>query len=343
VFLGLAIAIALRVWLTSSGPVHDPIRVKAWHKVEPHLKDADASEAAIVERQLDSIREFFDDRRQGATAFAEIALSLGGKWAWLKGAVTFDDGASHRQYLRERFEQLVFRGEDLRAVLAGAVTRTLNELKSLENNLLTRIRADVSAADLLLGNSLPALQIDEAFFRAYENAAKEVLSVMAREMGITIGREVVAWVAADIAAQVIARIGTSAGILGAGVASGAATLGIGVGVAFLVDMLVDWILKRIGHDPVNEVAQKVRDSLDRTRDFLTNGAPAAVRVYSRLRHLEQNDLFSAVREECGQAANTVEKGGQLGLRHELRKLCESQSRVRREALRKIILVEGGLP
>jgi hypothetical protein len=342
VLVGLSVAIGLRAWPSMSGPLRDPVRLRAWSKVEPRLSDADANESAIVEQQLQTIREFFADRQQGVTAFVEDALSLGGKWVWLKGAVSFDDGAGHRKYLRERFEQYVFRGDELRAVLAGAVTGTLGQLTELQNQLLMQIRADLSDSELLADTKLPELQRDEAFFRAYENAAKQVLSVMAREMGVTVGREVVAWVAADIATQVIARLGVSAGILGAGAASGVATLGIGAGAAVLVDLALDWVLKQIGHDPIGEVSRKVSESLNQTRDFLTDGTPAAVRAYARLRYLECNDLFPAVRAACGKAANQVELGGQLGLRHELKKLCESQSRVRREALRKLILVEGGL-
>ena len=342
VLLGLAIAISLRLWPASSGPVYDLVRLRAWEKVELHLKDADASEAKIVERQLEGVREFFNERKQGTAAFADSALSLGGKWAWLKGAVTFDDGQSHRRFLRESFEEHLFRGEELRAVLNAAVTSTLAEIRGLENTLLAQIRADLAESDLLVGNGLPALQSEEVFFRAYEQAAKDVLSVMARDLGVTIGREVVAFVAADIATKVVARLGVSAGILGAGAASGVATLGVGIGAGLLVDMILDWILRRMGHDPVGEVARKVGESLDQTRDFLTEGIPDAVRTYARLRHLERNDWFSNVRSECRQAADKVERGGHLGLRHELLKLCEGQSRVRREALRRLILVEGGL-
>lgn len=85
VFLGLAIAMGLRFWFFSPEPVSDPVRVKAWERVEPHLKDADASEAKIVERQLDSIREFFNERQQqGVTPYVEAPCRSAGNGPGLK-------------------------------------------------------------------------------------------------------------------------------------------------------------------------------------------------------------------------------------------------------------------
>lgn len=295
-------------------PPPDPARVKAWQKIEPKLNKADRTGATIVERELDSVRDFFRQKKQGATAFAEEVLSLGGgKWQLLKSTFSFDDGESYRRYLRETFEEHIFRGEDLRSAIKAAVTGTLSELKGLENTLLTEIRADLADTELFVGNRAAGLQNEETFRHAYEQLAQNVLGVVARDLGVTVGRELVAWVASDIATQVITRLAVSGSILGTGAASGWATFGIGLGVGLVVDMSLDWLLRQAGYDSTRDVAQEVERGLDRMADSL-----------------------------IGSHATGYPVGGQMGLRSELLRLCECQARVRREALRKLVL-EGGTP
>jgi hypothetical protein len=332
---GLVGAILLRLCLSepaydhhpvvvASGPIYHPVRVKAWEKIEPKLLQADQTGTMVVERQLETIRDFFRQRRQGAAAFAEETLSLAGKWELVKSKLSFDDGEGHRRYLRERFEEHVFRGEDLRLAVEAAVTGTLTELKGLENAVITEVRVDLADSELFSGNMAPGLQSEEAFRHAYEQMAQKVMTVVARDLGVTVGREVVAWVASDIAAQVVtrvgvaiaARLGVSGGILGAGAASGWATFGVGLGVGLLVDMSLDWVLRQAGYDAARDVAAKVEEALDRLQEALIDGDTAA--------------------------NGTAAPGGQLGLRGELLRLCECQARVRREALRKLVL-EGGVP
>jgi len=338
VLAGLMIAVLLRLCLSepdyrpvsnpvlvkASGPTYEPARVKAWQKIEPRLTQADQTGAAVVERQLEAVREFFRAKKQGATPFAEESLSLAGKWQLVKSKLSFDDGESHRRYLREKFEEHVFHGDDLRSAIQAAVTGTLSELKGLENTLLTEIRADLADSELFAGNTAPGLQSEAAFRHAYEQLARNVLTVVARDLGVTASREVVAFVASDIATQVVTRVGVamatrlgvSTGILGAGAASGWATFGIGLGVGLLIDMSLDWALRQAGYDAVRDAAAKVEEALDRMKDALIGGDAAG---------------YGA----AGQR-------GRLGLRSELFRLCECQARVRREALQTLVL-EGGTP
>jgi hypothetical protein len=74
--------------------------------------------------------------------------------------------------------------------------------------------------------------------------------------------------------------------------------------------------------------------------LLLDGDPQAVRTYDTLRRLQNEDRFPFVRHECRRAAEVMETGGYLGLGHELKRLREARSRLREEALRKLIL-EGG--
>jgi hypothetical protein len=161
---------------------------------------------------------------------------------------------------------------------------------------------------------------------------------------------VVTWVGADIATNITVslatalaeRLGVSAGILGTGAASGAATLGIGIAAGFVLDALLDRILKACGHDPVCAVALEVDETLDMIEDLLLDGDRQAVPTYETLRRLQNDDLFPFVRNECRRAADRMETGGYLGLDHDFKRLREARSRLREEALKKLIL-EGGQP
>ena len=176
----------------------------------------------------------------------------------------------------------------------------------------------------------------------------QVIPVVGRDLKITVGREAVVWVGSDIAAMVTVRIGSavavrlgiSDGILGTGAASGVAMLGVGVVVGFLVDGAVDWTMKKAGYDPAGDIAREVSDTLTRMESLIIDGDPKAQGNVQKLRHLQEHDLFTFVRAECQKGADRLEAGGSLGLRHELNRLRQVRSRLREEALKKLIL-EGG--
>src|SRR5262249_54300099 len=141
---------------------------------------------------------------------------------------------------------------------------------------------------------------------------------------------------------VAVRLGVSGGILGTGAASGVATLGVGLVVGFLVDGAVDWTMRQAGYDPAGDIAHEVANTLGRMETLLVEGEPDAHRAFKKLRHLQDHDRFSFVRSECRQSADRIEASGILGLRHELNRLNKLRSRLREEALRKLVL-EGGTP
>ena len=113
-------------------------------------------------------------------------------------------------------------------------------------------------------------------------------------------------------------------------------------VGFLVDGAVDWIMRQAGYDPAGDIAREVSSTLGRMETLLIEGEPEAHRAFKKLRHLQDHDRFSFVRTECRQSADGIEASGILGLRHELDRLHTLRSRLREEALKKLVL-EGGTP
>ena len=74
--------------------------------------------------------------------------------------------------------------------------------------------------------------------------------------------------------------------------------------------------------------------------MLLDGDPSAHFTYQKLLHLQDNDPVYFVRDECRRAANSIDAGGALGLRHELRRLHKLRRTLREAALKKLTL-EGG--
>ena len=57
----------------------------------------------------------------------------------------------------------------------------------------------------------------------------------------------------------------------------------------------------------------------------------------KLRTLGKDDATDEVRKACKQAADSMEKNGKLGLRRELQGLDEQRARMRRLALKRLLL------
>jgi hypothetical protein len=280
------------------------------------LSEADTKSEAAIDARLKPLADLFAKGRKGARAFAEEALSWSGKWQLLKGAVRGDD--SHRQFLADAFARHVFSPEELREAMERAVRGYLDDVEGYEAEMLVLLRADL-ADPARTGDALPAhLRGDEAFGREYRQLAGRVVAELRLDVGVTIGRELGIAIASDLAAQVVlqaakaaaAELGLNAGVLGTGAASTVATLGAGLVAAVVLDSLLDEVLKMAGYDPAAKIEALVRESLDRLEASLTR----------------DGGTFS------------WHKTG--ALRERLEQLHESRSKMRREAIHRL-LKEGG--
>jgi hypothetical protein len=347
---GMAVYAAFK-YVPASGlvrPHYVPARVSAWEKITPRMHAADHTGQDAAIRYREQVRDFFVEHKRNTRKFGEAVVSLGGKWAYVKTKLPFTDADGHRRYLREQFEQFVISGTELQELIQSVVAGYISELQGIENDLLVQIRADLSDSDLARFETGAMLRTDEAFRKEYARSMDQVAGVIGRDLGIAIGREVVTWVAADIATNVaislstalVERLGLSGGILGTGAAIGVETLGVGLAAGIILDVLLDRVLQACGHDPAGDIAGKVDEALDMFQALLLDGDPQAVRTYQTLRRLQNDDPFWFVREKCRRAADRMETGGYLGVDHELKRLREIRSRLREEALKKLIL-EGG--
>ena len=283
--------------------------------VRARLDDADTQSRAAVAVRLKPLDDLLARGRRGAKAFAEEAVSWNGKWQFVKGLV---DGGSHDRYLADAFGRHVFTPRELQQAMEGCVAAYLSDLDAVEGEMLVRLRADL--ADPARPATAPTgVGADEAYRREFRALAAALAVELRVDIGVTVGREVGVFVASDMAARAAVQaaraaaveLGVSGGILGTGAASAVATIGVGVIVAIIIDYLIDSAFGLMGYDPVAEVAAKVAESLDRLREAL----------------LRDPSWYSS--ETAG------------ALRQRLDDLHESRSKVRREAVKRL-LNRGGL-
>ncbi len=327
-------------------------REAAWKKIQPHLAAADKAAAKAIKKQCDRVSEFFAERRKRARPFAEATLSIGSKWAFVKSKLPFTDSDGHRNYLRERFEQTVFSGAELEEVLKSAVKGCVAELQGIENDLLVTIRADLGDDDLAALKGELSFPTDAALRREYARAVEQAAKSVQRDLPVWGGREVVTWVGADLtnpifrslAASLVARLGLSGTILGGSAATGAFTLGGAVVAGILLDALLDRLLRAIGYDPEGGIEEQVVEALQYCEDLILAGD--ALADIGRFLRTEEPWIGLGGGPKAPADTPSVPPGQEkkyqkFGLIDQLFLLASGRAKLRREALKKLVL-EGGV-
>ncbi|MGH7169984.1 MAG: hypothetical protein ACRELG_06890 [Gemmataceae bacterium] len=281
--------------------------------VRHRLSEADTKSEAAIDARLKPLADLFAKGRKGSKAFAQEALSWNSKWELVKGMVGGSE--SHRRYLSEAFGRHVFSSDDLREAMEAAVRAYLDDLEGVEAEMLVLLRADLADPDRP-AELLPAhLRSDEEFRREYRKLAGLVVNELQSDIGVTVGRELGMLVATDVATEAaleaVAEMGLGAGVLGTGAVSTVATLGVGMIVAIILDYILDEVFKIAGYDPAAKIEALVCESIGKMEASLIRDAGML----------------------------SFHKKGALRLRME--QLHESRSKLRREAITRL-LKEGGM-
>ena len=175
---------AVSVMEAVSGMVGRPTE-SAWRtKVEPHLDRLDQAAAGVAEKHLSRIPAFFAEKKRGAKAFADWAYSWTAKYQLVRGKFQGDGGDGFRQWLQQKFEETVFRQDELQELIASVVEGYVAESRGLENDTLVRISADIAQDDLFQG-SLPQGQTDAAFQNEYRRLTEDVLPSVLNELQVS--------------------------------------------------------------------------------------------------------------------------------------------------------------
>lgn len=235
--------------------------------LRPRLDKAQRRIERAADKHLSEVRAFFYGARGRVKPFAEEALGLGSKWRLVVDHVPWTRGGRHEAFLRKRFEATVFSAEDLEKLVASAVAEYLADVRSIENQLLVDVRADVAhfpeAYDL---GSMEAT----AWQARFEQAVQRSMAASGAQLQADVGLQLASLIGGEILAQVAVRLGISAGILGTGAATSWATLGIGVVVGVIVDQLIAWVWDWWA-DPQGELEAHLTERLDQLCQWICEG------------------------------------------------------------------------
>jgi hypothetical protein len=143
----------------------------------------------------------------------------------------------------------------------------LDALTGIENQMLVRIRADLSD---LPPYALPQLTDDRQWSAAYEQALLTAQDRIAASLKTDLSADMASLIAGEVMALVAVRMGVSAGVLAAGAGSSVATFGVGLVVGLIVDQIIAWVWDW-WQDPRGELAAHVSGKLREMRQLIIDG------------------------------------------------------------------------
>lgn len=235
---------------------------------------------------------FFSSAYDRTHRYSEEVLGFESKWTLVTDFVTGSNG--HSQYLKERFEAIVFSQSDLDAVIEEYVLSYLRETDEIEAEMLVRLEADLSK---LPNESFTATLDREALSQAIRNALKDAADSAQGDLNAAVGRELASWIAGEILAHATIQLATSSGILSTGAASGTVTFGVGLVVGLIVDAIINEIYSQM-YDPVGELEKRLNAHLTKLEKLILKGTPDSPGLEKRLAE------YAARRSESRRAALT---------------------------------------
>lgn len=243
------------------------IRKEASRRIQPTLQWADQQAKSELTRHLKSVDEFFAKAKAGARPFAEDALSFSSKWRLAADYVPFTDGNRNRSYMSNSFRRHILKPNELAYAIEKCLRGYQQSLKSIENKMLVKMRADVADLPPI---ALPEFSSNTSLMRSYQDAVQQSIVAAERQATAGIGTEVASVVAGEVLASVAMRLGVSSGIVTAGAASGPVTFGVGVVAGLIVDQMVSWVWNWWA-DPTGDIARKIQYELSRVHRLTVTG------------------------------------------------------------------------
>lgn len=242
------------------------------------MRWADEESAKFLDEHLRQIELFFADSKKHTPEFADRALGWSSKWRLAADWVPFTKGDRHEAYLRGQFEELIFTPSQLAEVIEQTISSYLAHLRSLEGEVLVKIRADT--ADF--SETYVVARLDETKWEAsYDEALSQAVAATGGGIRSDVATQLVGLIAGEVLTQVATRLGVSAGILGTGAASSWATFGVGLVVGLIVDQIVSWVWDWYA-DPVGSLSAQLDSKLDELRRLVIDGSDDVSGLRSRL-------------------------------------------------------------
>jgi hypothetical protein len=250
----------------------------------PHLDSAAAETQNLIEDRVIPVETFFRESKKNTRQFAKLALGFGSKWRLIADRVPFTQGGRHETYIREQFEASIFSATQLEQVVTTAIAEYLADVRSVENQMLVSLRADIAG----FPDAYPIASLDDSELQAkFDEAIAAAIAAAGDQVQAEIGTQLISLIGGEVLTQVALRMGISAGILGVGAASGWATLGIGVVVGLIVDQIVSWVWDWWA-DPTGDLAASLNAKINEVSRLICDGDSNNNGLRQRFRELANN-------------------------------------------------------
>lgn len=255
-------------------PVLTPAQ-RATNMANEQLNWAHRESYARLEAHFAPVEEFFRTAR--TRDFAETCLSWESKWFLLIDKL--DGSTKHAQLIEAAFRRCIFDPTELERILAQCTTAYVQEVGSIDGEMLVRLRADLSS---LPSGAVPAFDADTLHAR-YGDALQRAVAASQSDVMATVERETVSFIVSEVMTAALLQVGVSSGILTAGAASGWTTFGAGL----VVSVLVDYAVQQYS-DPVGKLTADVNARLNGLKTAILNGDQQSPGLIPRLKSFAEN-------------------------------------------------------
>jgi hypothetical protein len=227
------------------------------------LEAAAAQSNRAVATTLTELDELFVDQHQRLPELAGELVSLSAQWNYLADRLPLGAGDRQAAFVRRTLLGTLFDPAALDTALAGAVTRYIEAERSIDDELLVRLRLDL--ADL---PAPTAIELPDRFDTLEADRAGVLVDATA-SVRIELGHELASLAIGEVLAAAALRLGASAGLVGAGEASTAATFGVGLVAGLAAERAIAWAFG----DPRDELASRLVAALDELKRRVLDGTP----------------------------------------------------------------------
>ena len=245
---------------------------------KPRLAKAEYESQRAIEDEILALNGFFAEAKKRTHGFAADALGWGSKFRLIQDALPFTRNDRHKEFLKGKFEESVFKPEQLEEAVKQVVKGYLTRVRSIEGRMLVELRID--AGDLPASSLLE--QDDRQLQASYDSALAKAIEESGAKVQDDVAAGIASTVAGEVLTQVALRLGVRAGILGAGAASGALTLGVGLVVSVILDQIVSFVWDWFA-DPKGNLANEINRQLDEMNRLLVDGSTDVKGLRERLR------------------------------------------------------------
>lgn len=252
---------------TSSSPTNSSPSID-WEKIaSPHLLRCQQRVSAASQRHTEPIVDLLNRAQIKVPKFSKTALSFASKWRLIADAVPYTKGDRNEVFLREQFESTVLRSSDLEDAIEESIASFLQEIRSIENQMLVELRADLDDFPQI---DWSKWKDDETMRQQFDIAIATAMDSSNTDFKNAVGSQLISLIAGEVLTQVAVRVGVSAGILGTGAASGWATLGIGVVAGIVIDQIVSTVWK-YWDNPETELTDQIQSQLGNLQRLICEG------------------------------------------------------------------------